>query len=220
VEPTSTPTGSVESPTPTLTATPYTEEEFQQNFQEVLDSIQADTGLNETELRSILATSLLRDKLIQAMSADESCSQEQVWARHILVDDETTAQEVLDRLEAGESFVDLVSEYSTDESNKDAGGDLGWFPVGQMVPDFEKVAFNLQIGEVSQPVKTTFGYHIIQALGHEERSLSFSECEQLKQSKFDEWLQGERERVEPQIFDSWQDRVPNEPSIPAEFLNQ
>lgn len=220
VEATSTTTGPIESPTPTLTATPYTEEEFQKNFQEVLDSIQADTGLNEAELRSILATSILREKLMQDMTADVPCSQEQVWARHILVADEATAQEVLDRLEAGDSFIDLAAEYSTDESNKATGGDLGWFPIGQMVPDFEKVAFNLQIGEVSEPVQTTFGYHIIQALGHEERSLSFSECDQLKQSKFDEWLQGEYERVDPQIFESWKERVPNEPSIPPEFLTQ
>lgn len=217
---TATPTGPASSPTPAPTATPYTRELFEANYQEALDALKKDIKFTEPQLRSLLATGILREKLADAIGQEYSCTQEQVWARHILVEDEATAKEVLDRLSAGEDFTALAAEYSIDESNKDQGGDLGWFAKGRMVPEFETAAFALKIGEISQPVKTTFGYHIIQGLGHEDRTLSAGECLQYRQGKFDEWLQGEITRLKPEIFDTWKDRVPTEPSIPAELQTQ
>ena len=85
---------------------------------------------------------------------------ERVRARHILVASEKEATTILGKLKAGEKFEDLAKQYSLDGS-KDYGGDLGYFTAPEMVAEFSKAAFALKKGEVSKPVKTEFGWHII-----------------------------------------------------------
>jgi len=84
----------------------------------------------------------------------------QVKASHILVDKLTDAEKLVDKLKGGSKFEDLARKHSTCPSGK-KGGDLGYFGHNQMVKEFETVAFSLGKGEVSGPVKTQFGYHII-----------------------------------------------------------
>ncbi len=83
-----------------------------------------------------------------------------IRASHILVADEKTAKEIKEKLDKGEKFEDLAKEYGTDGTAPN-GGDLGWFGKGAMVKEFEDAAFKLKEGEVSGPVKTEHGYHII-----------------------------------------------------------
>lgn len=92
---------------------------------------------------------------------DEFAQEQQVHARHILVDNENLAREIYEKLKKGEDFAELAKQYSTDTATKDNGGDLGFFGKGEMVEEFEKVAFSLKVGEISSPVKTEYGYHII-----------------------------------------------------------
>lgn len=85
---------------------------------------------------------------------------ERVRARHILVQTEKEAKDVLARLNKGEKFEDIAKQVSLDGS-KDYGGDLGYFSAEEMVPEFSKAAFLLKIGETSAPVKTDYGWHVI-----------------------------------------------------------
>lgn len=218
--PTATPTEA-----PTLTPTPYTQEGFQKLYQDTLKNLQESIGFGEENLRQLVEMQLYQEKVKEAVLADLNLSreEEQVWARHILVSDEKTAQELLTRLGKGEDWAALAAEYSLDTGNKDRGGDLGWFGRGKMVSEFENAAFDLEIGQISQPVKTDFGWHIIQALGHEIRPLSSSEYQQLENQKFNEWLSKTREAADITTDETWRNKVPDTPALPDEitqFINQ
>jgi foldase protein PrsA len=92
---------------------------------------------------------------------DSFSEAEQIKASHILVADEKTANEVKLKLTNGGDFAELAKEYTTDESSKELGGELDYFPKGSMVPEFEDVAFTLAVDQISDPVKSEYGYHII-----------------------------------------------------------
>lgn len=83
-----------------------------------------------------------------------------IRARHILVDHDYEIQDLLKKIEEGKTFEDLARDFSKCPSGQQ-GGDLGHFSKGQMVKPFEEAAFALEVGEVSGPVQTQFGYHLI-----------------------------------------------------------
>ncbi|KZZ84671.1 peptidylprolyl isomerase [Bacillus sp. SJS] len=143
-----------------------------------LESIKAQYGAEQIDMLvkkqgqasvdNMVKTELLRKKAAEAESkvTDEDIKKyheslkDKVKASHILVKDEKTAKEVKSKLDGGAKFEDLAKEYSQDPSAQ-TGGSLGWFGKGQMVKEFEGAAFKLKEGEISQPVKTEYGYHII-----------------------------------------------------------
>ena len=84
---------------------------------------------------------------------------------HILVKKQNEAITVLDRIKNGEKFGKIAKELSLDSGSAKRDGNLGYFSKGKMVKEFESTAFNLQVGQISEPVKTEYGYHIIKRVG-------------------------------------------------------
>jgi peptidyl-prolyl cis-trans isomerase C len=89
---------------------------------------------------------------------------EEIRTSHILVKNEKRAEAILAQIKAGDNFEELARKYSTD-SSASKGGDLGWFAKGSMVPTYDEAAFALKLNEISDIVKTDFGYHIIRLTG-------------------------------------------------------
>jgi foldase protein PrsA len=140
------------------------------------DEMLKSRGLTEADVRSALREQIIIDKalaknvVISQAAIKEYFNKnhaafdkpEQVKARHILVPNLALAQKVEADLKAGQKFDALAKQYSTDPGSKDKGGELGDFRRGQMVPAFDKYAFSAPVGQISSPIKSPFGYHIIQ----------------------------------------------------------
>jgi foldase protein PrsA len=133
-------------------------------------------NLTEADVQNLLRENILLDKAvggnIHVSDAEVQAyfnknhaaydTQPQVKARHILVANLETANKVEAALKSGGDFAALAKQYSIDPGTKDKGGDLGFFRKGSMVPQFEAYAFSAPIGQISPPIKSPYGYHIIQ----------------------------------------------------------
>ena len=190
--PTVTPTeGPTETPAPT--STPLTYQGFLDQRKQFLDSLAKNEQMSEADFRKVVQAALLRQKLQQAIAATVPTAEEQVHARHILVGTYTETLQIENQLSQGADFAKLAEQYSTDTGSKTQGGDLGWFPRGVMVKEFEDAAFSLGINQISQPITTSFGIHIIQVLGHEQnRPLDANTLQQKQTNAFNDWLQQAR----------------------------
>ena len=150
------------------------EAEFQAQMKRAKEQL-----LTECAIRKTIAKADVKEEEIKKFydeNLDKFTQGETVNASHILVADEETAKKVADEIAGGKTFEEAAKEYSSCPS-KDAGGNLGEFGRGQMVPEFEEAAFALEIGVVSAPVKTQFGYHLIRVNAkNEAKPISFNEA--------------------------------------------
>jgi len=199
------------------TATPYTREGFQSLYKTMLSNISSQFPYTEADFREYVTALLLNQKMYDYVTKDIPRDQEMVWARHILVATEEEAQTVLNRLNAGEDFAAVAAEVSTDTSNSASGGDLGWFTRGQMVPAFEDAAFSLEIGKLSDPIQTDYGYHIIQVLGREVRTLTDEQLDTVKSYYFRKFIDDAKAEMTIKKYDIWAENVPSTPAIPEQY---
>lgn len=189
-------------------------------FNEVLKNSGVDVSIIEKNIMTYLASKKIlepeieiTDEEIQTYfdeNKDSFDKEEEVEASHILVDDEKTAKEVVKKIEQDEDFAELAKEYSTDTATKDNGGELGFFAKGDMVKEFEEKAFGMENGDISEPVKTEYGYHIIKVTDKQEPKKA--ELEEVKdeikdillesklESEYSVWLNEKFEEYEIKTF--------------------
>ena len=167
-----------------------TEAQLNEIYQGWLDRVR----LSDAEYRQVVEANLLREKLREYFKDQKIPTEtKQVHLYDILVGNEGNATEVLNRLQNGEDFATVAQELSTDEASKPYGGDLGWLPRGILSyyidPQLDQYAFSLEVGNVSEPIKTTRGYYVIKVAEIDEnRPVDDQYREILAASELDKWL--------------------------------
>ncbi len=165
----------------------------QQGGEDKLQAALATQGMTRDDLLTLIRDRLLAAKLADALTKDMKATGEQVHARHILVQTEDEAKKVIDRIKAGEDFGAVAKELSQDPGGKTNGGDLGWIARGQTVASFEDAAFALALKTLSAPVKSQFGYHVIEVLEKDpNRPLPDEQMQQAREEKLSTWLDDQK----------------------------
>lgn len=147
-------------------------EEMGEGFEQYLTQ----QGQTEESYKKYIRLNLLQEKALtegvevsdEEVAAQYENMKTELNARHVLVADEETANEVKAKLEGGAEFAAVAKEYSTEPAAAETGGDLGWFTAEKMVKEFSDAAYDLEVNEISEPVQSQFGYHIIEVTDKRE----------------------------------------------------
>jgi foldase protein PrsA len=166
-------------------------------YQQFLDYVR----LSDSEYRHVVEAGLLTQKVSDQFTQNVPTEGKQVHAYWIKVDNEGNATEVENKLKEGEDFSTLAMEYSTDETTKEYGGDLGWVPEGILSiaidPQLDQAAFSLPVGNVSQPIMTTNGYYIIKVVEIDDnRPIDEQYREMLASNELNNWFEEQRNTTE------------------------
>ena len=153
--------------------------------------------LSDSEYRHVIDATLLTQKLKEQLTQNVPTVGKQVYVYAIKVNNEGNATEVENKLKNGEDFATLAAEFSTDETTKQYGGDLGWLPQGILFPELDQAAFSLAAGNVSEPIVSTNGYYIIKVSEIDEnRPVDDQYREILASNAFTNWFKEQRNIVE------------------------
>jgi len=161
----------------------------------------ASNGYSDAEFRDTLRDSLTVNRMRDQVTLVVMGSLPHAHARHILVADEALANDLLNRIRAGEDFAALAAQYSIDTLTAPNGGDLGWFIREELIDaELAAVAFDLEPGEIAGPVQSALGYHILQTLERGDRPIDEAKRPQLAQVFFDRWLTSLTESADIQVY--------------------
>jgi hypothetical protein len=183
--------------TETAAATPNPTEAVQTaeaGFKQYKDVVFDTTHMSQSDYeRLVVRPALARQKVEDQLLKDVGQSAPQVEASHILVDTKDLADSIYAQLQAGADFAQTAKEQSNDTATAENGGELGWFAKGQMVKQFEDVAFSLQPGQISTPFQTQYGWHIVKVTATDpDRALTDQQMTQYKDAIISRWLDGQK----------------------------
>lgn len=202
------------TPQPTVVEPTLSAEEVRENFERNESDYRGyfdRAGVLPETLNSLFERNALETSLADALVPDDA-SLLYADARHILVDDEDTAMAAITALHDGESFAALARAISTDPGSASRGGELGEAYVGNYAPEFRRAIEGAEIGEIVGPVKSEFGYHVLQVRSKEGRTGAEAESqrERAKQQELQLLKDSLREDQSDnfEIFDNWLDHIP------------
>ncbi len=153
--------------------------------------------------RSLIEQQILSEKLMGQVVTDVPTSGEQVRIRRIAVETEPVARAALADLAAGQDFAQVAQARSIDPDSRLRGGDVGFYPRGIVAPEVEQIAFSLQVGGVSEAFETPLGYEILQVVERApNRPISPEHQQLIRERKFSEWLQQQREQATIEYLDA------------------
>ena len=168
---------------------------------EKLNEYLAKNQITLTDFCTQIRSNIVGEAMLNRVTVALPTAVEQVHVRQILVATAAQAQQIKKQLDGGADFAALAKQHSLDEASKANGGDLGWNPKGRFDQQFEAVAFQLKVGQVSDVVQTQFGYHLIKVEGHENaRELTAELLQYSRQQTFFVWLQAVRQGIKIERF--------------------
>lgn len=162
--------------------------------EEAFNTWLADEGMSQEEMRNWLRADMIATQIANQVADNVPAHTDHVHARHILASTEEEARQILAQVQAGADFVTLARTYSQDVSTRDAGGDLGFFPLGVLTSaEVAEVAFALQPGQVSDVIHSELGYHIVQVVERAaDMEVTPDNLRLLRDKIVREWLQALR----------------------------